>query len=425
VTRALALVDGEHYAAVVREALETLPYDFVAAHMLGGTEKLRGGDDYGVPLLDDLERALADHAPEVVVDLSDEPVLGPPDRFALASRVLAHGLPYVGADFRLEPPPLEEFALPSIGIVGVGKRVGKTAVTSYVARLLSREHDLVVVSMGRGGPRAPEPASPNVTVEDLLELSRAGHHAASDYLEVAAVARVPTIGCRRCGGGLAGATFVSNVGEGAALAAQYDPDLVVFDGSGAALPPIATDRRILVAGAHQPASLVAGYLNAFRILVSDLVVLTMADDAQRRDEVRRAIHDVQPAARVIAAVLRPHPQEPVEGRRIAFFTTAPDDAHERQAAHLRDACGADVAFVSGNLSRRAQLEEDVRRARGVDAFVTELKGAAIDIVAEAGARDGVEVILADNDLVPGAGEPDLDEELLLLAGAATEARARA
>ena len=43
------------------------------------------------------------------------------------------------------------------------------------------------------------------TLERLLELSREGRHAASDYLETAALAGVVTIGCRRCGGGLAGA----------------------------------------------------------------------------------------------------------------------------------------------------------------------------------------------------------------------------
>ncbi|HWH05489.1 MAG TPA: hypothetical protein VNT23_03505, partial [Gaiellaceae bacterium] len=88
-TRALALIDGEHYAPVVRAALAELPYDVVAAHLLGGTEKLQEGDEYGVPLVDTLERALEEHRPDLVVDLSDEPVLGPRERFAVASRVLA------------------------------------------------------------------------------------------------------------------------------------------------------------------------------------------------------------------------------------------------------------------------------------------------------------------------------------------------
>ena len=58
-SRALALVDGEHYAPVVRDALRELPHDVVGALLVGGTEKLRGDDDYGLPVVDDLDAALA------------------------------------------------------------------------------------------------------------------------------------------------------------------------------------------------------------------------------------------------------------------------------------------------------------------------------------------------------------------------------
>ena len=52
--RALALVDGEHYPDVVRAALAELPFEFVAAILVGGTEKLRGGEEYGVRIVDSL-----------------------------------------------------------------------------------------------------------------------------------------------------------------------------------------------------------------------------------------------------------------------------------------------------------------------------------------------------------------------------------
>src|SRR5262249_8788908 len=146
-----------------------------------------------------LDEALAAYDFDAVVDLSDEPVLGPVERFRLASRVLAAGLPYLGPDFRFEPPELAPFALPSIGVIGTGKRVGKTAVTGHLARVLAADLDVVVVAMGRGGPAEPELAPQPPTVEELLELSRAGRHAASDYLEDAAFGGIRTIGCRRAG----------------------------------------------------------------------------------------------------------------------------------------------------------------------------------------------------------------------------------
>src|SRR5207248_1542297 len=233
--RAVVVIDGEHYVSVVRDALAALPYQVVGAFLAGGTEKLRGGEDYGVALVEDFEGA------DLVVDLSDEPVLGPRERFLLASRALAAGIPYVGADFRFDPPVFEPFPLPSLAVIGTGKRVGKTAVTGHVARTLARTRDVVVVAMGRGGPPEPEVIAVPPTLESLLALSRAGRHAASDHLETAALAGVVTIGCRRAGGGLAGAVTDSNVVEGARLAAEREPDLVVFDGSGAAIPPVAVD----------------------------------------------------------------------------------------------------------------------------------------------------------------------------------------
>jgi cyclic 2,3-diphosphoglycerate synthase len=372
VTRAVALIDGEHYAPVVRDALRALPYEWVGAIMVGGTEKLRasatsGDGDYGVPLVDHFGDA------EVVVDLSDEPVLGPDERMRWASRALAAGLPYVGADFRFDPPVFEPFELPSIAVIGTGKRVGKTAVTAHLARLLARDRDVVVVAMGRGGPPEPELVLTPPTVEELVERSRAGRHAASDHLEIAALAGVTTIGCRRAGGGLAGAVFTSNVEAGARLAAELRPDVVVFDGSGAAIPPVAVDRRVLVVGRGQRAD---SYLNTYRRLISDVVLE--------------------------APELRLRPAEPLEGR-VAVFTAGTTDV-----AHL----DADVVHVSNRLANRDALRADLVDA---DTYLVELKAAAIDVVAEHALARGIRVVLAHNELV-GVD----DEELRALVPAAVK-----
>jgi cyclic 2,3-diphosphoglycerate synthase len=413
--RALAIVDGEHYAPVVRDALAELPYDFVAAVLVGGEEKLRGGDEYGVPLVSDVESAIASLRPDVVVDLSDEPVLGPVARFALASRVLAAGVPYVGADFRLDPPELAAFPLRSIAVVGTGKRVGKTAVTGHLARLLAKDLRVVVVAMGRGGPAEPEVVTVPPTVAALLELSRSGRHAASDHLETAALVGVATVGCRRCGGGLAGDVATSNVADGARIAVELDPELVVFDGSGAALPPIDTDRTVAVVGGHQDPAVASGYLNAYRLLRADLVVLTMADASTGWVAVRDAVRGVvRPGVDVVATQLRPRPLVDVSGRSIAYFSAAPADAHERLRSELEAASGGSVVHVSGSLADRAALREELSRI-DVDVFVVELKAAAIDVVAEEAEVRGIDLVLAANDVVPLDGELDLDERLLEVA----------
>jgi cyclic 2,3-diphosphoglycerate synthetase len=369
------LIDGEHYAPVVRDALAALPYDFVGALMVGGTEKLRDDADYGVPLVSGFEGA------EIVVDLSDEPVLGPAERFRWVSRVLAAGLPYVGADFRFDPPQFAPFELPSIAVIGTGKRVGKTAVTGHLARLLDRDHDVVVVAMGRGGPPAPEIIETPPGIAELVALARAGRHAASDHLETAALCGVTTIGCRRAGGGLAGAVFDSNVAEGARLAAARGPDVVIFDGSGAAIPPIAVDHRVLVVGPGQDAD---AYLNTYRRLISDLVVAVNC-------QVNGAI----------ATTLRLRATERLEGR-VAVFTAGATDV-----AHLE----ADVVHVSSNLADRAALRRELETVEA-DTYLVEIKAAAIDVVAEHALAAGKRVVAAANDLV--ALDGDLDAELLAL-----------
>jgi cyclic 2,3-diphosphoglycerate synthetase len=403
--RVLAVIDGEHFAPVVRDALRALPQEVVAVWVAGGTEKLVGGEDYGVPVVAGLEEGIAEHEPELVVDLSDDPVLGPRERFRVASRVLALGLTYEGPDFRFDPPRFAPFAPPSLAVIGTGKRVGKTAVTGHVARLLSRDREVVVVAMGRGGPPEPQLVEARPGLGDLLELSRAGAHAASDYLETAALAGVTTIGCRRCGGGLAGSPGESNVLEGAALAAELEPELVIFDGSGAAIPPVEVDTRVLVTSSAQPVDVVTGYLNAYRILISDLVLVTGGADEPLLEAIAQ-VKDVP----VVPVELRPRPVEPVEGRRVAFFTTAPAAVHETLAAHLADRHGADVVHVSGNLARREALREELDRV-DADTYLVEIKAAAIDVVAESAVARGRELVFADNELI---GER-VDEALLTLA----------
>ena len=153
----LVLIDGEHYPPVVRATIETLPTrfpgaDVVGAALLGGGEKLainlsgNLADDLGLGLPvvrgDGCHAALAEglrrFRPDVVVDLSDEPVLDPRQRMELAARSLVAGAAYQGADFRFDPPLRPHVATkPSIAIIGTGKRTGKTALSASLARLLA------------------------------------------------------------------------------------------------------------------------------------------------------------------------------------------------------------------------------------------------------------------------------------------------
>lgn len=428
--RALFLIDGEHYPPVVIDAMQSLQRSLdaegVAAAFLGGTEKIREGTDYGVPLVEDkdpvsaVEKALADYEVDMVVDLSDEPVIGYKERMKIASLALYAGARYLGSDFELKPPDLRPVSTkPAMAVIGTGKRVGKTAISGYLARLLVTEgFDPGVVSMGRGGPQRPEVIEGHkmeVGSEYLLEALGRGAHAASDYYETAALSRVITVGCRRCGGGLAGEPFASNVLEGAEIANGLDTRVTLFDGSGAAMPPVQVERRVLVAGANQDPEYIVGFLGTYRLLLSDLLLLTMSEepmaDSKKVSGLVAAVRKVRPDLVVIPTVFRPRPVGKIEGLRVGYVSTAPPAVLDTLSRHLWEHYGCEVVAASGNLSDRKRLGADLEEMSGVEAYLTEIKAAAVDVVTRRGAAEGKPVFYCDNDPV-GEG---LDRALLGLA----------
>ena len=436
--RALFLIDGEHYPPVVIDAMQSVQQSLdaqgVAAAFLGGTEKIREGVDYGVPLVEGrdpvsaVEKALAEYEVDVVVDLSDEPVIGYRERMKIASLALYAGARYLGSDFELKPPDLRPVSTkPSLAVIGTGKRVGKTAVSGYLARLLATEgFDPGVVSMGRGGPRLPEVIEGHkmeVGSEYLLEALGRGAHAASDYYETAALSRVTTVGCRRCGGGLAGEPFVSNVLEGAEIANGLDTRVTLFDGSGAAMPPVQVERRVLVAGANQDPEYIVGFLGTYRLLLSDLVLLTMSEepmaDSEKVHGLVAAVRKVRPDLDVIPTVFRPRPVGKIEGLRVGYVSTAPPAVLDTLSRHLEEHYGCEVVAASGNLSDRKRLGADLEEMSGVEVYLTEIKAAAVDVVTRRGSAEGKPVFYCDNDPV-GEG---LDRALLQLAREAVANRA--
>ncbi len=415
--RAVAIIDGEHYPPVVRFALDQLSHraEVVGLAFAGGSEKVDAGDDlttYGHAVIRGaspeaaLTAALDAYAPDEVVDLSDEPVVSSADRMRLASLALERGASYVGADFRFDPPLAAVYPVtPTLGVIGTGKRVGKTAVSAHIARQLKAAGtDLVVLAMGRGGPAEPELIRGDqvaLTTSDLLALAAQGKHASSDNYEDAVMSRVTTVGTRRCGGGMAGATYFGNVAEGARLADSLGKELLIAEGSGAAIPPVAADATLLVVGAAQGPEYVTGFFGPYRVARADAVVIAGAEepfaDPMEVEATCAAVELMRPGLPLAAVTFRPRPIEPVNGRRVFFATTAPHRIVPALVEHLEREHGCEVVGASPNLSDRARLREDMARCAGeYDVLLTELKAAAIDVVAAAGAEAGVPTVLCDN-----------------------------
>lgn len=406
------LVDGEHHPAAVGDALDELTTQLkvVAVAFMGGTEKVapdalaRPKEHYGWELIigregdpaEALQQAIAENEADVVIDLSDEPLVGAGEKIRLAAVAAASGLSYETPGMRIEPPIYADagFAGPVISVIGTAKRTGKTAVCGHLAGLIAGVGgEPAIVSMGRGGPSVPQVAGPPIGLERLLELAHQGVHAASDYLEDAVLAGVPTVGCRRVGGGPTGQTGPTNFLEGIRLAAELPGvQTLLLEGSGASIPPVRADRTICIVGDANQAGHFGGPL---RLLGADLVLTP--PDALAQATARRWAK-----GKVVSFEMLPTPVvRPPDDARVAIFTTAAQTVE-----------GVDPVLVSTALADRARLADELARAEaeGCTHFLTELKAAAIDTVAEFAVQRGIEVGFIRNR--PVSSDADLDDLLL-------------
>jgi cyclic 2,3-diphosphoglycerate synthase len=422
--RYVVVVDGEHYPPVVRSALDELVargHEVLGAVLAGGREKLpkEGVEAFGdvrVVTGEDprvsLEAALSEWPAEGVLDLSDEPVLDYRRRHQLAAVALFNGVPYEGAGFSFTPPPRPKVAArPTLAIIGTGKRTGKTAVGGFSARTLDASgHRPVVVSMGRGGPPEPEVLRGDeieLGPADLLALADQGKHAASDYIEDALLGRVATVGCRRCGGGLAGAVDFSNVAEGVRVADDLSGDITILEGSGAAIPPVHADATALVTPASLPIEHLVGYMGPYRLLLSDLVLVTMCEEpfgspsqiSEITSQVRTAFRGTRndEEIRVVRTVFRPAPTRSVEGSKVFVATTAPLEAAGSMTRHLEEEGHCEVVGITHSLSDRTKLEQEIAGiGKEADILLCEIKAAGIDVATRAALKAGLDVVYMDN-----------------------------
>jgi cyclic 2,3-diphosphoglycerate synthetase len=407
----------------------------VLALLVGGGEKLGQRPlDVGVPVevSEDPEAALAAALPRTgagrVIDLSDEPVLGYLPRCRLASVALWRGAEYVGADFAFTPPPARlKPAVPSVAVIGTGKRTGKTAIGGMTARTLN-EAGLrpIVVAMGRGGPAEPEviEAGARIDPRRLLRFVEEGRHAASDYIEDALTSGVGTVGAWRAGGGMAGGIAHTNFEAALRRAEALDPGILVLEGSGAAMPPARFDAAVLVVNAGINPEYLCGYFGLYRLLLSDVVVLTMCErslDSQQIAAVERCVRR-RPLnePEVVRTVFRPSPLGDISGKKIWFVTTANEQAGPVLRQHLERNCGARVVGVSHALANRERLRRELEDTGGAEALVVELKAAAVDVVTRFGLEHGLEVVYVDNRAETVGGDGDLEKLLMTTASRAQD-----
>jgi cyclic 2,3-diphosphoglycerate synthetase len=265
-----------------------------------------------------------------------------------------------------------------------------------------------------------------INAKFLLEQSEKGVHAASDHWEDALMSRILTIGCRRCGGGMAGEVFLTNMKKGARLANEVDSKFAIFEGSGAAIPPIKTNKKIVLVGANQPIENLTTYFGPYRIGLGDLIILTMCEEPMCSDEkiaqIEEFVSEVNPDATVISTVFRPKPLDNIEGKKVLFATTAPEAVKDKLVEYLESNYNCKVIGTTAHLSDRPLLRQDMEKYMDkADVMLTELKAAAVDVATKDAIAHGLDVVYCDN--IPVAindNYPKLDKSVLKIVDSAID-----
>ncbi len=441
-TKVICLIDGEHYFPVTKSAIDKLEndgYDIQLLLFIGGTEKVRDSnveviseffnkpvimsDDHDNIPYELIKESIQKYDVDMVIDLSDEPVVNYSKRFKIATVVLLEDVIYKGTDFEFQPVDEKDVLKnPSYKIIGTGKRIGKTAVSAYTARLINKEakYNPCIVAMGRGGPEIPEIVEGNkikLTPEYLMEKSEKGFHAASDHWEDALMSRVLTVGCRRCAGGMAGKVFKTNMVDGARMTNALDTNIIAIEGSGSAIPPVKTNKRIVLVGANQPIETLTEYFGPYRIKLADLVIITMCDEEIcSKDKLNTLIDEIRsinPEADLVPTIFRPHPTENIENKNVLFATTAPESVQHLLKEYLEDNFNCNVVAISSHLSNRPLLQKDIEEnIDNVDIMLTELKAAAVDVATRDALDKGLGVVYCDNIPISIDENYDLDKSVM-------------
>jgi cyclic 2,3-diphosphoglycerate synthetase len=199
----------------------------------------------------------------------------------------------------------------------------------------------------------------------------------------------------------------SNAPAAARIAESRDEDFVILEGSGASLPDVHADVGVMCVAAGTEAEILTGYLGAYRLLLADLAVVTMAEAGTGAAGTEAAINETVPDLDVVHAVFRPAPLAPVRGRRAFFCCTAPVPAGNVLKEHLEKVHGCEIVGMTHRLADRAALARDIADAPPHDVLLTELKASAIEIAARSAVGTGAEVVFVSNEVV-GTG---VDEAL--------------
>jgi cyclic 2,3-diphosphoglycerate synthase len=150
-----------------------------------------------------------------------------------------------------------------------------------------------------------------------------------------------------------------------------------------------------------------GYMGPYRLLLSDLVLVTMCEEpfgspsqiSEITSQVRTAFRGTRndEEIRVVRTVFRPAPTRSVEGSKVFVATTAPLEAAGSMTRHLEEEGHCEVVGITHSLSDRTKLEQEIAGiGKEADILLCEIKAAGIDVATRAALKAGLDVVYMDN-----------------------------
>jgi predicted GTPase len=404
---------------------------------------------------------------KTVIQLSGAPQIFRERVLEFSNLAAGFGVEYIagGTVFREHRPPRVKHKKPSVGIYATDKRAGKTAFGSYIGRLASgmtgvkNPYKSIIITHSRGGPADPplieiykkpihKPAG-ELTLKELLSsrfkpeyLSRLvdfGLHGASDVFEDALilstyldlkngkngdVLHISLIGCRRAGAGYFNEFAVSNADKGIRKANKSPANLIIHEGSGAEHPPVEVDAVILLV----PSDTDTEFLKNFPGLEkAGLFIITNCQKETVSPEKVRGLREFlktknqnAPAVftRFIPEIVHNSPQ--AEGKKVAFFTTAPGYILDNLSEYLEKKYKLKVLAGYGNLASDEEMKKSIdEAAQNTECFLFEIKARGVEGAKYVEKKYGISYYYLNNipqtvdeDFKPSRDNSVLDEHIM-------------
>lgn len=203
---------------------------------------------------------------------------------------------------------------------------------------------------------------------------------------------------------MAGSPFLSNVLEGARKTNEMPQHFVIMEGSGPTLPPVLTDKSIVVVGAAQPIRHVIGFFGEYRLMRSELTVVTMCEEPiaswNKVHKMEKEIAKFFPEMKIALTVFRPEPHSDISGRKVFMAMTANPVMKDKLRWYVEETYHCSVVGISTNLSNRKELWHDLKTGlQKADVLLTEIKAASIDVAAKTAKAQDCDIVFMHNNSV--------------------------